>query len=207
MLRFSLRHFQSSTNASGRQAVERQFGKSNIFARLSTRFADKLAKRRKIDDLADYVDQDLRFEFTSSFEYAMGGFTLLLMAVPIYLVTEGYTPPSKITVLMGMQNSKDYEDTWKTIESYGVPWWTSSIGHAALFFVLYQFTPYIRYPFFVHCLAPFYRKLGWVTHRFHAKQKAAELTKMNAGSKTSKSAAGAGSSTNSSKKNQWNRAS
>lgn len=180
MFRFSrLRH--ASTNASGRQAVERQFGKSNPVARVCAKFADKLSKRRKIDDLADYVDQDLRFEFTSSFEYAMGAFTFVLMAVPIFFVTEGWTPPSKVTVLVGMMSEKEFNDTWDLIQSkWGIPWWMSSVGHAALFFVLYQLTPWIRYPFYVHVLAPFYRKLGWVTHRFHAKQKAAELAKMNA---------------------------
>lgn len=178
MLRFSPFRF-ASTNASGRAAVERQFGKRNPVARFSAKMAEKLAKRRKVDDLADYVDQDLRFEFTSSFEYAMGGFTLLIMALPMYLVCEGWTPPSKVTVWVGMMTEKEYNETWEMMTNkWGIPWWTSSIGHAALFFVLYQFTPYIRYPFYVHVMAPFYRKMGWVTNRFHAKQKAAELTKM-----------------------------
>jgi hypothetical protein len=165
MFRFSIPRFISA-NASGRQAVERQFGMSNPVARFASRMADKLARRRKIDDLADFVDQELRFEFTPSFEYAMGAVTLFVMAVPMYLVCEGVTPPSKVTVLVGMMTEKEWAATWDAMTNqWHIPWWTSSIGHAALFFVLYQFTPYFRFPFFVHVMAPFYRKMGWVTHR------------------------------------------
>ena len=104
----------------------------------------------------------------------MGGFTLVLMAVPMYLVTEGYTPPSKVTVWTGMLSQKEYDDTWKSISDAGVPWWMSSVGHASLFFVIYQFTPYVRYPFYVHVMAPFWARMGWTTHRYELARKLAE---------------------------------
>lgn len=160
MLRRSV-SLRAAVNASSRSAVEREFANSGFFTRLSARIADKLARRRKIDDLADYVDKELRLEFHSSFTMAMHVVTFALMTPLMYVVTEGVAPPSKLALMFGAMKREDYDKlfTW-------IPWQMCSVGHAFLFAAFYIYvTPYIRYPFFVHGLAPLFRRLGLVKHR------------------------------------------
>ncbi len=140
-----------------RLPAERSFGTSNRVARFAARIADQLAKRRRIDDLADYVDRELRFEFVPAFEYAMAAFSIALMAPVIYVVTEGIVTPSRLVVWMGAMSEADYKKSWAPF-----PWWSWTAGHGMLFYCVYQLTPYVRYPFFVHVLAPFFRRRGWV---------------------------------------------
>lgn len=125
--------------------------KTNMLVRFFTR-------RRPIDFLAIEVDGPITKEFLPHFRYAKNGLTCLLMLPLFYYLFSGKMAPSYyFMVSTHLFTREQYDKMWELSD-----WYMVLAGQCFVAVVLYDFSVYVRYPFFAHVLAPFYRKMNWV---------------------------------------------
>ncbi|EPY28553.1 hypothetical protein STCU_05027 [Strigomonas culicis] len=124
--------------------------KTNMLLRFFTR-------RRPIDFLAIEVDGPMTKELLPHFRYVRHGLTCLLMAPVFYYLFTGRMAPSYyIMVSTRLFTREQYDRMWELSD-----WYMVLAGQCFVAVVLYDFSVYLRYPFFAYVVAPFYRKMNW----------------------------------------------
>lgn len=125
--------------------------KDNIIIRFLTR-------RRPVDYLAMEVDGPISRELDPHFSYAKSAFTFLLCAPVFTLLFAGYLQPTYyMLVPTGIMPVAKYEQMWSFSHRAVV-----GVAQALFCVILYDLSVYIRYPFFLKVLAPFYRRMGYM---------------------------------------------
>lgn len=149
-----------SVNRAAEAVLNRIDSERGVLSRSGASFAKWALRPRKIDEMANYVDNDLRFQFHGSFRWMMDLYTFALVVPPFYLMFYNYVNVSDLAVVSGMVSQERYDRLWAQ-----VPWQSVVVGQAMIWWGIYYVSAYLRYPVFLHVLAPLWKRLGLVRQR------------------------------------------
>lgn len=121
-------------------------------------FTRWIIKPRGIDRLVAEVDEKLKFELHSSFQWAVDITSMLIIMVPVYLNCYNYIHPTKLIVAVGTISEATYNDIWEN----KLHWTVGPLMQFTGFWIWYDATALLRYWIFARIYGPLWKRMGWL---------------------------------------------